>query len=68
MPNEVFPGLPVGYQVRKDFKGRKFVLMEVKEGSRELIIQEFKSRPRLDKCLEEIAAWETLRANVRGDK
>jgi hypothetical protein len=66
MPIEDLFGLPDGYQVRSDFRGRSYVLLEVKD--RSLIIAEFSSRPRLDKCLEEIAAWETLRANVRGEK
>ena len=63
MPIEDFPGLPAGYQVRKDFKGRFYVLVEAKD--RPLIIAEFPVRPTLKKCLDEIEVWEKLRANVR---
>ena len=66
MPIEDFPGLSEGYQVRSDFRGRSYVLVEIKD--RYLIIAEFEQMPRLDVCLKEIAAWEELRANVRGGK
>ena len=67
MPIESLPGLPAGYQVRSDFKGRKYALVE-NHNPLPLIIAEFEQMPRLDVCLKEIAAWEEIRANVRGGK
>jgi hypothetical protein len=67
MPIEHFPGLPAGYELRRNFKGRFYVLVEAKVKDRPLILAEFHSRPNLKRCLDEISAWETLRANVRGD-
>lgn len=58
-------GLPAGYELRRNFKGRFYALVETKE--RRLIIADFPSRPSLARCLNEISAWETLRANVRGE-
>lgn len=66
-PIEHFPGLPAGYQVLRNFKGRFYVLVEAKVTLRPLIIAEFHSRPVLARCLDEIKVWEEIRANVRGD-
>lgn len=66
MPIEEIPGLPAGYQVLRNFKGRFYALVE-NHNPLPLIIAEFPFRPSLMRCLDEIAAWETLRANVRGE-
>lgn len=66
MPKIDFPGLPAGYQVRRDFNGRKYVLLENKNPL-PLIIAEFEQMPGLYVCLKEINAWEEIRANIRGE-
>lgn len=64
MPIKLF-GLPEGYELRRNYRGRFYVLLEIK--SRELIIAEFPVRPSLARLLDEIESWETLRENVRGE-
>ncbi len=67
MPIEEYPGLPGGYQVRKNFEGRFYVLLENKN-PRPLIIEEFCFRPALKECLDKIRWWEEARERLKGWK
>lgn len=65
MPIKLF-GLPAGYELRRNYRGRFYALVESKD--QPLIIAEYPFRPCLARLLNEIEAWETLRTNVRGEE